>query len=198
MWAQFTAHMAPLILLLQSFILYCLPWKQTPQQSCLSKTQPGNSPTFSPFSEYTVVARCYLCIVSLKPSKPKWWLSCWKSSVPWLRDNCRHSSTRGKKKKSVPQYTNLWDPTGGQREQSEIQITWFWDGGTGPERDNKRLGMHSPQETVGRSNDCLEICPSLLQKKENNKFFSIASEDKARNQGVKSQQDPGSSLGKAF
>lgn len=64
------------LLLLQSFILYCLPGKQTPKQSCLSKTQPGSSPTFSPFSEYTVVARRYLCIVSLKPSKPKLWFSC--------------------------------------------------------------------------------------------------------------------------
>lgn len=86
------------LLLLQSFILYCLPWKQTSQRYCLSKTQPGDSPTFSPFSEYPVVARSYLCIVSLKPSKPKLWLSCWKLSVPWLRDNCGHSSTRGKQK----------------------------------------------------------------------------------------------------
>lgn len=83
------------LLLLQSFILYCLPGKQTPKQSCLSKTQPGNSPTFSPFSEYTAVARHYLCIVSLQPSKPKLWFSCWKSSVPWPRDNYGHSSTRG-------------------------------------------------------------------------------------------------------
>lgn len=40
------------------------------------QNQPGNSPTFSSFSEYTVVARYYLCIVSLKPSKPKLWFSC--------------------------------------------------------------------------------------------------------------------------
>lgn len=134
------------LLLLQSFILYCLLWKQTPKQSCLSKTQPGNSPTFSPFSKYTVVARHYLCIVSLKPSKPKLWFSCWKSSVPWLRDNYGHSSTRGKKKKAVPQYTGLREHTGGQREQSEIHKTWFRAGGSEWE-EGKALKTWNAQST---------------------------------------------------
>jgi len=35
--------------------------------------------------------------------------------VPWLRDNYGHSSTKVKKKKAVPQYTGLREPTGAAR-----------------------------------------------------------------------------------
>lgn len=72
------------------------------------QNQPGNPPTFPSFSEPTVAARYYLCIVSLKPSKPKLWFSCSKSNVPWLRHNCGHSSTKQNNNKNS--YSTIYQP----------------------------------------------------------------------------------------
>lgn len=160
-----------------------------------SKTQPGNSPRFSPFSEYTVVARHYLCIVSLKPSKPKLWFSCWKSSVPWLRYNSGHSS---KGKKAAPQCAGLREPTGEQREPSGIQKTWSWAGGTAPGWGGRGLACRVYRRARGQAVTAL---PEISQKPaaKRKKLLSVSSEDKARYQGVKLQQGRwGLSLGKAF
>lgn len=68
-------------------------------------------------------------------------------------------------REAVPQCTSLREPTGGQREQSEIKKTWCWAGGSGPGWGGDIERLHSPQEAVGRGKDCPDICQSLLQRR---------------------------------
>lgn len=79
---------------------------------------------------------------------------------------------------AVPQYTSLREPTGGQREQSEIQKTWCWAGAVA------QGGMVTLKDYIvhrrlwGEARTALTYAKACC--KEENKLISISSEDKGK------------------
>lgn len=152
------------------------------QAILLSTTQPGSSPRSSPFSEYTGVARHYLCTVSLKPSKPKLQFSCWKSSVPWQRCNSECSSKRKKQIHS----TLAWespreDCESLQRARKQGLGQWWGDVNC---RSRQWLPWDKSKSAADKKTIKSFVCPLRIRQETKGLSYS--------------KGDPGTSLGKAF